>query len=605
MAYDLIARLKLVDNLSQPIRRVLGGMVGMRKETDAVSKALHQTNSEQLLFRDINRSMRDDMAKFSSESRNTGGTIEKLGGIFRGTTGSMKGFSGGIGGLHTSILGLAGSYVALDTAAKTVKGSLSGAIALESEQMKMEALMGNTLKAKKFITDLQTMAIDSPVSGFKEFLSGSNVFLTFTKEEDKLKRLLLLSERLRELNPEENFGGAVYATAEALSGDYQSIKERFRISGTEAKKFSNGGKGMPLDQAMDYLDYLLNKRGITSGYIEQKETTTEAKINKIKEQWDMLLTSAGTPALDSIKPSLDRISAMFAEGKLKGFQNFLTSTVEKGAQNFERLVVATDKFLTRIQTGDLKGLGFGDTLIKVTEEGMDALNRWLANGGSDKIASAVKPIAETAIGVGVAIGKGILDGFVEFAKDNPWSAALITTLGAMKVASGPLWLAAGAAGSAIGGFLVTAAAAAITAGLSYAVIKALDDAEERAEKRKYLLDTPLGRGYNKELETPDDQPMYPSGNMTPYEPSTWEKTKNWFSNAFSNYNGIDSVPYDGYKAILHKGEKVVPSTEVRKEDKPNVNININNMVVREEADINRIALALAYEIKAARGNMAT
>ncbi|MMZ52668.1 hypothetical protein D1872_144440 [compost metagenome] len=170
----------------------------------------------------------------------------------------------------------------------------------------------------------------------------------------------------------------------------------------------------------------------------------------------------------------------------------------------------------------------------------------------------------------------------------------------MKLKNGPLWLAAGAAGSAIGGFLAAGAAAVITAGLSAAVLKALDYAEDQAEKRKYLLDTPLGRALNKELETPDDQPMYQSGNMTAYEPSMWEKTKNWFSNAFSNYNGIDSVPYDGYKAILHKGEKVVPSTKVGKEDdKPNVNININNMVVREEADIDRIAFSLAQQIRMA------
>jgi hypothetical protein len=104
--------------------------------------------------------------------------------------------------------------------------------------------------------------------------------------------------------------------------------------------------------------------------------------------------------------------------------------------------------------------------------------------------------------------------------------------------------------------------------------------------------------------------MYQSGSMTEYKPTTWEKTKNWFSsvftNPFSHYNGIDSVPYDNYPALLHKGEEVVPATKV---GRGSGNITIaklaDQIIVREEADINRIALALAYEIKAARGNMAT
>ena len=71
--------------------------------------------------------------------------------------------------------------------------------------------------------------------------------------------------------------------------------------------------------------------------------------------------------------------------------------------------------------------------------------------------------------------------------------------------------------------------------------------------------------------------------------------------------GLNRVPYDGYNAVLHEGERVLTKQETDKLDQgrlssggsssPTINLNIANMNVREEADINKIATALARIIK--------
>ncbi len=77
--------------------------------------------------------------------------------------------------------------------------------------------------------------------------------------------------------------------------------------------------------------------------------------------------------------------------------------------------------------------------------------------------------------------------------------------------------------------------------------------------------------------------------------------------AKSHYSGLDSVPYDGYAARLHKGERVLTARENRDYSEGNggggngtsggVVISGNNFTVREDADIHRIAFELAKLIE--------
>lgn len=77
----------------------------------------------------------------------------------------------------------------------------------------------------------------------------------------------------------------------------------------------------------------------------------------------------------------------------------------------------------------------------------------------------------------------------------------------------------------------------------------------------------------------------------------------------SHYNGIEYVPYDGYQATLHRGEKVVTAREAKdsREGKSGGSngplFTVQNLTVRQESDIEDIAYKLAKIIESERAQM--
>lgn len=77
--------------------------------------------------------------------------------------------------------------------------------------------------------------------------------------------------------------------------------------------------------------------------------------------------------------------------------------------------------------------------------------------------------------------------------------------------------------------------------------------------------------------------------------------------AKSHYHGLDNVPYDGYNARLHKGERVLTAQE-NKEFSSNGGLGgglsiaklADQIIVREDTDIDRIAMAIVKQIERER-----
>ena len=67
--------------------------------------------------------------------------------------------------------------------------------------------------------------------------------------------------------------------------------------------------------------------------------------------------------------------------------------------------------------------------------------------------------------------------------------------------------------------------------------------------------------------------------------------------------GLGRVPYDNYPALLHEGERVLTSAEARSYNQGgagSVQIVMNGTVIREDADIDRVAQALLEKLRQAK-----
>lgn len=65
--------------------------------------------------------------------------------------------------------------------------------------------------------------------------------------------------------------------------------------------------------------------------------------------------------------------------------------------------------------------------------------------------------------------------------------------------------------------------------------------------------------------------------------------------------GIDYVPYDNFPALLHEGERVLTAGEARQEKNSygGIQIVMNGVTIREEADVDRVARELLSKLEAA------
>ena len=76
--------------------------------------------------------------------------------------------------------------------------------------------------------------------------------------------------------------------------------------------------------------------------------------------------------------------------------------------------------------------------------------------------------------------------------------------------------------------------------------------------------------------------------------------KNYYASGASHAYGLERVPYDNYPALLHEGERVLTAAEARSESRGrSVQIAklVDQIVVREDADIDRIASALVAKLQ--------
>ncbi|MFB6362490.1 phage tail tape measure protein [Paenibacillus elgii] len=316
---------------------------------------------------------------------------------------------------------------------------------------------------------------------------------------------------------------------------------------------------------------------------KKKMDNAAGAIEQLKGTIETLQIRALTPVLPVIK------KFALAAGELIGkYTPQISAAVERMVEKAKAYV--KDRF---INNPIFKNLTAEGKVRFVIDDLLSNFNVWLKGEGGTQIKSvtellvstlaagitaATQPLVTAALTLGKALAKGVIDGLQNTLADHPLYAAI----------------AGGAAGSRFGVYGVVAGAGA---GLI-----ASKGAATKTERKNYenIVKDPnsiMNRVTGGQIAGPTTSGK--AENPTGYDPLKP------FGNVKidgSKHTGLANVPYDGYTARLHKGERILSPSQNAEYTKEanggggggiNVNVTMNGVTVRSTDDIDALAGAIA------------
>lgn len=215
--------------------------------------------------------------------------------------------------------------------------------AMEQEQLKdaFIARAGNeevgTAMFEKFRKDALRTGAD-----VKEYLTGTLQNFSLTKNTDQISELNLLANKLRVFDTSgKGMEGSFETVRKALAGDLGSLAAQLNLPLQALESFKLGefaSKG-DFDGFVSAFNQLLESRGMGQ---EAFETMMDSPVNKwqtLLGNFNTMLATIGTKALEALAPLMDTLNAAFESGQFDPFINALASGLEFLAFGFEWLVL--------------------------------------------------------------------------------------------------------------------------------------------------------------------------------------------------------------------------------------------------------------------------
>ncbi len=479
--------------------------------------------------------------------------------------------------------------------------ALNSGAQLEQQQISMEHFIGINNKDKSatdvknisgnYLKDLRENSNATPF-GTSEVIGAGTRALGVTGGNTKdAMDLVKVAEDMAALTPGKTVSDAMEALADAKNGEMERLKEfNAKVSAEDYSKL--GFKGV--------VDTRLKSQ--FEGGAAKLSTSGAGLASTVKGKLGSSIQDTGLKMLEKLKPAMTSVIGMI------------------------------DKYSPQMEKFGLKiadGIGFAVSKLPALKQHLkDAFEAarpaidWLSMTGFPAIKGAITGAWEKAEGVynffkdnwpligpfvkGVAIAFGIYKGVMmaaEFATIAVTAAQLALNF-AMN--ANPIGLIILGIGLLIG--------AGIALYQNWDVVK--QKAGELWEGIKSVF-SDIGGWFDRNVIQPilgivPDwlKSIFSGGNSN----ATISVTSSNVSDVDGSHaNGLDYVPFDGYIAKLHKGERVQTASEnpyngggssSGSSSGGGIVVHMNGTVIREEADVHKIATAIVYEIKNVSANMA-
>jgi dsDNA-binding SOS-regulon protein len=629
VAFDLIARLKIIDEATAPLRRFLG-------VTNQVESAFNQASRSATRAQGAMRSYENTVSNIRNRMNDFRNSVNSA-------RNSMNSFKGNVDSGVGSLKALAGGIMAAVGAQKLLNATIGEAAKFEQSKVLIDAMFNDKKAADSYTKMVQRVAVQSPVLNSQDMFANSKSFISLSKNTKTLEQAWKVVEKLNVMDPAQGVEGAVLAVRELAGGDVQSLAERFEIP----RKQLNAIKGLSFNEQVVALDKLLAKMNITDKVVEKMGSTTLAKWNQFKEKLSIGFRDMGMSALNYAKPAIDNLTKLLDSKAFGQFKNMVAQSLAGALNGINTLltyVVQNKDKIVPVLTSISNGVHMVGSVIASVATLI--INHWgtvkvvlagvVAGFAALKAVAAVVSIFQMIIGV-IKIFRTVLT--VARAAMLLFNAAILMN---------PIaWLIAGiAAAIAIGVLLyrnwdkIKAKAAELWAGIKakWASIK------KSTADTWGNIQTKIGNAMSNAKKKVADF-FSPLISFIKNAQAKWSSFKNALANfkmpsihfpslpsfgggggkkrSKGHFHGIDRIPYDGYQAVLHKDERVLTAKEADAYDKmqtaqiasatpvvidrnpapASISITIpkvaDHIIVREEADIDRITNQLVTKLKAA------
>ncbi len=481
---------------------------------------------------------------------------------------AIGGAVGGLVGAATGALNVqAGREDALKSAVQEVYGSawdavtapLSGGIATaadrEQQELAFGTLLGSSEDAKTWLDTLQKKAAVTPF-GFSDLTSMSKTLLSYGVGTD---------EQNLWMQAIGDAGSARGITGEGLTAIATYLG---RMSSTDKV-------------TLEYLNPLMERQINAIDFLAESLTEKEGKVVTTADVYDMISKNelSGYEAARVIVEMMEKYNEGAMEAQTQTYSG-MVSTME---DNQEQVNAA-----------------MGEGYTEKRKEGLLAQTEWLDKGG---VKDAYKLIGEYQASLENAKEEAVRKALDEAAGTDEYRKALAENNGAE-----------------MGRILAEAQAEAEKAyrddpgyqkmlqSQKNSVDSIREDLVADGTWRTFGYDMGIefSKGFSaarstmeKELNDSLDE-AYGFTITEPKENVEMGTNRQVFG-GFSKADGLTYVPYNGYPARLHEGERVLTASEARGYGKgTNVSVTVNGLTVREEADVERIAETLAQKISEAR-----
>lgn len=314
MAFDLIARLKIIDEASAPLRRLIGTTNQVESAFNQSSRAATRTQSAMRSYENTVSNIRNRMNDF----RNSMNSARN----------SMNSFKGNIDSGVSSLKALAGGIMAAVGAQKLLNSTIGEAAKFEQSKVLIEAMFDDKKASDAYMKMVQRVAVQSPVLNSQDMFANSKSFISLSKNTKTLEQAWKVVEKLNVMDPAQGVEGAVTSMRELAGGDVTSLAERFEIP----RKQLNAIKGLSFDQQVVALDKLLAKMNITDKVVQKMGNTAMAKWNQFKEKLSIGFRDIGMSALTYAKPAIDNLTKLLDSKAFVQFKNMLAQSLA-GALN--------------------------------------------------------------------------------------------------------------------------------------------------------------------------------------------------------------------------------------------------------------------------------